>query len=367
MSPLSLTESLADLPDPRSRHGQRFPLLPILSLVTLGLLLGRKSLDAIARLGPDYGPQLLLALGFPRGHNPVKSTLSRLLRRLDPQAIEQRLARWVGSRLPPDADVVSLDGKTARGSRRGDLPGQHLVSAYAPRIEAVLGQLRVDAKTNEHKAALQLLGILPRKDKVVTGDAAFCQRDVAAKIVAAGGDYVFTVKANQPGLEVDIAAGFAFETAAKSIAAAFSPRVAHVAAGEDGDDGGQGPRPLGTPDLACDIDPDSASEVAGVEAGLRGDSGADGEGQDDGGSRVRHHEPGCGGSGRGSSVGPGAGTLAHRELLALGSGQDAGRGRLPGAQRRRSAGAGGAAERGGASVVGAGVGQRDGRKSRGGL
>ena len=92
MSPLSLTESLADLPDPRSRHGQRFPLLPILSLVTLGLLLGRKSLDAIARLGPDYGPQLLLALGFPRGHNPVKSTLSRLLRRLDPQAIEQRSA-----------------------------------------------------------------------------------------------------------------------------------------------------------------------------------------------------------------------------------------------------------------------------------
>ena len=223
MSPLSLTECLADLPDPRSRHGQRFPLLPILSLVTLGLLLGRKSLDAIARLGPDYGPQLLLALGFPRGTNPVKSTLSRLLRRLDPQAIERRLARWVGSRLPPDADVVSLDGKTTRGSRQGDIPGQHLVSAYAPRIEAVLGQLRVDAKTNEHKAALQLLGILPLKNKVVTGDAAFCQRDLAGKIVGEGGDYVFTVKANQPGLEVDVAAGFAFEAAARSIAAAFSP------------------------------------------------------------------------------------------------------------------------------------------------
>lgn len=229
MSPLSLTEALADLPDPRSRHGQRFPLLPVLSLVTLGLLLGRTSLDSIARLGHDYGPHLLLALGFPRGKGPVKSTLSRLLRRLDPQAVEGRLARWVGSRLPADADVLSLDGKTARGSRQGDLPGQHLVSAYAPRVEAVLGQLRVDAKTNEHKAALQLLGVLPLKDKIVTGDAAFCQRDLAGKIVGEGGDYVFTVKANQPGLEVDIAAGCAFEAAARSVAAAFSPGTAAAA------------------------------------------------------------------------------------------------------------------------------------------
>src|SRR5215469_2086033 len=111
----------------------------------------------------------------------------------------------------------------ALGSRAGEVPGQHLVSAYAPQAEAVLGQLRVDAKTNEHKAALRLLGILPLRDKVVIGDAAFCQRDLAREVVAAGGDYVFTVKANQPGLAVDVAAGFGFEAAARSVAAAFSP------------------------------------------------------------------------------------------------------------------------------------------------
>jgi len=233
-SPLSLADVLADLPDPRSRHGQRYPLVPVLCLVTLGLLLGRKSLDAIARLGRDYGPHLLLALGFPRGQGPVKSTLSRLLRRQDAPALEARLARWIQSRLPAGVSVLSLDGKTARGSRDGDLPGQHLVSAYAPQAEAVLGQLRVDAKTNEHKAALQLLGLLPLQGKVVLGDAAFCQRDVAAKVVAEGGDYIFTVKANQPGLETDIAAGFGFEAAARSIAAAFSPGTAAPAAREGG-------------------------------------------------------------------------------------------------------------------------------------
>jgi hypothetical protein len=367
MSPLSLTEALADLPDPRSRHGRRFPLLPVLSLVTLGLLLGRKSLDSIARLGHDYGPQLLLALGFPRSHNPVKSTLSRLLRRLDPRAVESGLARWVGARMPPDADVLSLDGKTARGSRQGDIPGQHLVSAYAPRVEAVLGQLRVDAKTNEHKAALQLLGILPVRGKVVLGDAAFCQRDVAEKIVAAGGDYVFTVKANQPGLETDIAAGLGFEAAARPIAAAFSPGGAVGHPREGGHDGGQGPRPVGTPPLARHDDPDAPPEVAGPAAGFRGDAGADGEGQDNGGSRLRHHQPAAGGGRRGSPAEAGAGALADRELLALGTRHDAGRRRLPSTIGECPASAGRVAERGGASPLRGGFQERDGRESGGGL
>jgi predicted transposase YbfD/YdcC len=97
------------------------------------------------------------------------------------------------------------------------------VSAYAHEQRAVLAQIRVDAKTNEHKAALELLGILPVKGRVVLGDAMFCQRDVCAKIVEREGDYLFTVKGNQLGLERDIAAGFAFEADARKTAAAFSP------------------------------------------------------------------------------------------------------------------------------------------------
>src|SRR5262249_56761071 len=84
-------------------------------------------------------------------------------------------------------------------------------------------QVRVDAKPNEHKAALQLLGILPLAGKVVVGDAIFCQRDLAQQVIDRGGDYVFVVKDNQPGLATDVAAGFGFEAAARSIAAAFFP------------------------------------------------------------------------------------------------------------------------------------------------
>ena len=179
MSPITLAEALASVPDPRGRHGRRYPLVPVLCLVALGLLMGKRSLGSFARLGLNYGPELLLALGFPRGRGPVKSILSRLLRRIDADALEASLARWLLPRLPEGADVISIDGKALCGSRDGEVPGVHLVAAYAPQVEAVLGQIRVDAKTNEHKAALELLGILPLKGKVVIGDAAFRQRDLA--------------------------------------------------------------------------------------------------------------------------------------------------------------------------------------------
>jgi hypothetical protein len=223
MSPITLVEALASVPDPRSRHGRRYPFVPLLCLVALGLLMGKRTLGSIARLGRNYGPELLLALGFPRGRGPVKSALSRLLRRIDAVALEAALTRWVASRLPEGTTVLSIDGKTLCGSRDGEVPGVHLVAAYAPEAEAVLGQIRVDAKTNEHKAALELLGILPLKGKIVIGDAAFCQRDLAKQVIDQGGDYILVAKDNQPGLELDISSGFAFETAAAGQHAAFSP------------------------------------------------------------------------------------------------------------------------------------------------
>ena len=108
-----------------------------------------------------------------------------------------------------DAPHLSIDGKTARGSRDGSTPSVHLVSAYAPDVKAVLAQLRVDAKTNEHKAALELLGVLAVKDKIITGNAMFTHRAFCAKVIEGGGDYVLPVKENQPTLGKDIAAAFA--------------------------------------------------------------------------------------------------------------------------------------------------------------
>lgn len=216
MSSLSLFDVLSELPDPRGRQGRFHPLPAVLGLVVLGLLMGRKSLSSIARLGRLYGTPLAHALGFRRGKTPSKSTLSEILRLLDVEQFEALLSRWIGSRLG-EVEAIAIDGKTLRGSRQGEVPGQHLLCAYAARAEAVLAQIRVDSSTNEHKAALDLLGLLSLKKKVVTGDAMFCQRDLAEQILEQEGDYVLLVKDNQPHLRTDIEAGFAFGATKEAI------------------------------------------------------------------------------------------------------------------------------------------------------
>ena len=204
MPAVSLREALAALNDPRSRRGRRFGLVPMLLLVSFGLLIGRKSIDAIAKLRRDYGPGLILALGFNTGKGPSADALSELLGRLDAAACERALAEWVRGRLPGGVTHICLDGKTLKGSRDGEVPGQHLLAAYCPQAQAVVGQLRVDSKTNEHKAALALLGLLPLDGQVVTADAMFTHKDVAGLIVEGGGEYVLAVKDNQPTLKADI-------------------------------------------------------------------------------------------------------------------------------------------------------------------
>lgn len=188
------------------------------------MLTGAKGYQAIAQFGRDKGPALAHALGFRRGKTPAKSTFSVIFGALDIAAFEAALARWVRSRLPEDQELIlAIDGKTARGSQDEETPGQHFVAAYAGEARAVLAQLRVDAKTNEHKAALELLGFLPVKGCLITGDAMFCQRDLCAKIIDEGGDYLFVVKDNQPNLAIDIAAGLGFAEQARRLEAAFSP------------------------------------------------------------------------------------------------------------------------------------------------
>jgi DDE_Tnp_1-associated/Transposase DDE domain len=272
MSPLTLVEVLAEVPDPRGFHGRIHPLPAVLGLVALALLMGRKSLAGVARFGRQYGFPLAQALGFRRGKTPSLSTLSRTLRRLDAEALEAIFGRWIRSRLDIDPELISLDGKTLRGSRDGEIPGQHLVAAYAPAVQAVLAQIRVDAKTNEHKAALQLLGVLPLKNKVVIGDAMFCQRDLAEQVITEGGDYVLFAKDNQPGLEADIKAGFGFETAARSIAAATSPSGPSCACAVSrarGEHDRARTWPNGEANVTDDHGFNVASEVEGFEAGLR--------------------------------------------------------------------------------------------------
>jgi hypothetical protein len=220
--PLTLFEALALVPDPRSSHGRIHPLVAVLGLTVVALLAGCKSFDAIAQFGRDRGLPLAAALGFRRAKTPNKSALGKIFRRLDLDALEAALRAWLESR-GATTGHLALDGKTLAGSRDGAVPGRHLVAAYAAEHAATVGQLEMARTTNEHKAALRLLGVLPLVGRVVTADAMFTHRDVCDTITDAGGDYLLAVKDNQGTLKADLEAAFAEP-------ADFSPLPAATAA-----------------------------------------------------------------------------------------------------------------------------------------
>jgi DDE_Tnp_1-associated/Transposase DDE domain len=206
----SLLELLESIHDPRGAKGKRHPLTALLALAVVGMLAGMTSYEAIVQYGKERGREFLYLLGFTRGRGLCKATYSRVFRRIDAAEFEACISHWIQGRLgTDDALHIAIDGKTARGSRDGDTPAVHLVAAYAPDVHATVAQLRVDAKTNEHKAALELLGVLPIRGKIITGDAMFTHRDVCAKVIAGGGDYILPVKENQPTLLANIATVFA--------------------------------------------------------------------------------------------------------------------------------------------------------------
>jgi hypothetical protein len=206
----SLMELLQALHDPRRAQGKRHPLPASLGRAVVGMLAGMTSSEASVRYGTVRGGDSLQPLGSTTRWGLAKATDSRVVRRIDVADLEARVGRWIRGRLGEgDAPHLAIDGETARGSRDGGTPGVHPVSAYAPDVKAVLAQLRVDAKTNEHEAALEPLGVPPLKGEVVTGDAMFTHRDVCAAVIDGGGDDVLPVKDNQPTLARDIAAAFA--------------------------------------------------------------------------------------------------------------------------------------------------------------
>lgn len=210
LAPASLLAHLATIADPRSPHGRRFSLLSLLAAACAAVLCGQVSYAAIAQWTRNQPPEFRRALGFFR-KPPTDGAFRYLFSLLDLDAFEAALANWIAGLIPLDPEQLRptpLDGKTLCGSEDKLRVAVHLLSLLDGPTGGVLKQLAVDAKTNEHKAAFDLLRGLVLRGRIITADAMFCHRDFAQEIRDHGGHYFFEVKDNQEQLKRDIASAF---------------------------------------------------------------------------------------------------------------------------------------------------------------
>jgi hypothetical protein len=138
----SLLRALADMPDPRSRHGRRHPLPAVLALATVAMLCGARSLYAIAQWGREQPAPVVRARGFTRQQTPGVATLHRVFKALDVDVFEALLAQWAQAQAAVSGrgEAIAIDGKALRGIHGEQLPGVRLVAAYDVQTGLVLAQ-----------------------------------------------------------------------------------------------------------------------------------------------------------------------------------------------------------------------------------
>lgn len=203
----SLYAHLLPIADQRKRRGCRYTLALILVLIVLAKLAGEDKPKGIAEWARARAPLFVKAFGLFRTELPCANTYRRTLgQTVRAEDLEAQLAQFLAQLPQPGrGDQIALDGKTLRGTiPTGDSQGLHLLAAYGPAHSLVLKQVVVDGQENEISAAPRVLEALDLPGKIISGDAMFAQRGLSQQVVEAGGDYLWTVKDNQPQLRADI-------------------------------------------------------------------------------------------------------------------------------------------------------------------
>ena len=212
MPPLTcaLMEQLERIPDPRRQcTNLKHPLVDVIMLGFCGVLAGCEDFVEITTWGKLHEAFLRTFLELPQGI-PSHDTLTRVFAVLPAATLQAVLLPWLQERREVPDEWIHVDGKTLRGTRckRQQLKALHVVSAWAGQAGLTLGQVAVEAKSNEITAVPELLKLLELQEKIVTLDAMGCQKAIAQTIMDGGGDYVLAVKDNQPTLHAELQAAF---------------------------------------------------------------------------------------------------------------------------------------------------------------
>ena len=199
MASAELLDHFANLVDPRVERTRWHALIDIVAITVCAVICGADSWVEVALFGRSREAWFRQWLELPNGI-PSHDTFGRVFAMLDAEAFAGCFRGWMAAvQEATKGQVVAIDGKSVRGSRdrtkgKGAI---HLVSAWASSNQLVLGQVKVDDKSNEITAIPELLRLLSLKGCIVTIDAMGCQKAIAQAIVEKEADYVLAVKSNQ--------------------------------------------------------------------------------------------------------------------------------------------------------------------------
>jgi len=191
-------DCFGDLPDPRVNRTREHRLIDVVVIGFCTILAGGEGFNDMEEFGKAKESWFRTFLELPNGI-PRHDTFNRVFQALDPEAFLECFLRWTkGLRSVFAGEVVAVDGKALRRAldkgKGAALP--YIVSAWASDNGLVLGQVKVDEKSNEITAVPELLRALDLKGCIVTVDAMGCQKKIARQVVEAGADYALALKGN---------------------------------------------------------------------------------------------------------------------------------------------------------------------------
>src|SRR5262249_47099607 len=202
----SMKKYFRRLKDPRLVGRSRHLLVDIIVLAICGVIADCDDWPEIVLFAQKRLAWFQRFLKLPHG-GPSHDTFERVFAQLEPPSFQCCWLAWlraVGDLL--GIGQIAIDGKPLCGSAGSKWGPLHVVSAWATEANLTLGQVAVEGKSNEITAIPPLLELLDLKGALVSIDAMGCQKEIAKKIVAGGGDYVLAVKGNHEHLLEDVQA-----------------------------------------------------------------------------------------------------------------------------------------------------------------